>query len=104
MRVQGCQTRYSSWPVIPPRISTVRVVPTPRGSGLVQVTFVMTLAQCGQDVSSASTSNSCSGVIARSTVLTNRYGADSTKSRPTLLQGCRLAMLSTLPRPVDRSP
>ena len=36
-------------------MSTVRVVPTPRGSGLVQVTLVITLAQCGQDSASAST-------------------------------------------------
>jgi hypothetical protein len=60
---------------MPPRMSTVRVVPTPRGSGLVQLTLVITLAQCGQDSSSASTSNSCSGVMARSTLLLNRYGA-----------------------------
>ena len=37
---------------MPPRMSTVRVVPTPRGSGLVQVTLVITLAQCGQDAAS----------------------------------------------------
>ena len=36
-----------------PRMLTVRVVPTPRGSGLVQVTLVITVAQCGQDSASA---------------------------------------------------
>ena len=60
-------------------MSTVRVVPTPRGSGLVQVTLVITLAQPGQASASASTSNSCSGVIARSTLLVNLYGAVSVK-------------------------
>ena len=48
---------------------TVRVVPTPRGGALVQVTLVMTLAQCGHASASSSTSKSCSGVIARSTLL-----------------------------------
>ncbi len=33
--------RNSSSPVMPPRMSTVRVVPTPRGSGLVHVTLVI---------------------------------------------------------------
>jgi len=47
----------------------VRVVPTPRGGALVQVTLVMTFAQRGQALASSSTSNSCSGVIARSTLL-----------------------------------
>ena len=60
-------------------MSTMRVVPTPRGSGLVQVTLVITLAQRGQASASASTSNSCSGVIARSTLLVNLYGAVSVK-------------------------
>ncbi len=42
---------------------TVRVVPTPRGGALVQVTLVITFAQCGQESASSSTSKSCSGVI-----------------------------------------
>jgi hypothetical protein len=68
-------------------MSTTRVAPTPRGSGLVQATLVMTVAQCGQDSASARTSNSCSGVIARSTLLLNRFGAVRRKSRSTRSQG-----------------
>src|SRR5262245_63597056 len=73
---------------MPPRMSTVRVVPTPWGCGLVHVTLVITVAHCGHDSASSSTSNTCSGVIARSTVLTKRNGALSMKSRPTRSQGC----------------
>jgi hypothetical protein len=51
---------------------TVRVVPTPCGSGLVHVTLVITVAHCGHDSPSASTSKTCSGVIARSRVRTKR--------------------------------
>ena len=72
---------------MPPRMLTTRVVPTPCGSGLVQVTLVITVAQCGQDSASSSTSQTCSGVIARSTVLTNRNGAVSTKPRSTRWHG-----------------
>jgi len=87
MRLNGSHERNSSLPTMPPRMSTVRVVPTPRGSGLVQVTLVITVAQRGQDSASASTSNSCSGVMARSTLLRNRNGALSTKLRSTRSQG-----------------
>ncbi len=87
MRVNGSHARNSSLPTMPPRISTVRVVPTPRGSGLVQVTLVITGAQRGQESASARTSNSCSGVTARSTLLVNRKGAVSTKPRSTRSQG-----------------
>ncbi len=80
---KGSQARNSSSPTMCPRIVTVRVVPTPRGSGLVHSTLVMTVAQCGQEVSSLSTSNSCSGVMASSTVLTKRNGAWSMKSNST---------------------
>jgi hypothetical protein len=73
-------------------MSTVRVVPTPRGSGLVQVTLVITLAQRGQASASASTSNSCSRVIPRSTLLLNRYGAVSVKLTSTRSQGNILDM------------
>lgn len=52
MWLNGSHIRHSSSPAMPPRMSTVRVVPTPRGSGLVQVTLVITLAQCGQDAAS----------------------------------------------------
>ncbi|COY82569.1 Uncharacterised protein [Mycobacterium tuberculosis] len=72
MRVKGSHEMNSSSPTIPPRISTMRVVPAPNGSGLVQVTFVITVAQRGQACGSASTSKSCSGVMARSTVLQKR--------------------------------
>jgi hypothetical protein len=41
--------------MMPPRMSTVRVVPTPRGCGLVEVTLVIALAQRGQASASAST-------------------------------------------------
>src|ERR1700682_4241919 len=83
----GSQARNSSAPTMPPRMLTVRVVPTPRGSGLVHVTLVIAVAHCGHDSASSSTSKSCSGVIARSTVLTNRNGAWVMKSRPTRSQG-----------------
>src|SRR5690242_1262092 len=83
MWLKGSQARNSSSPTMPPRILTVLVVPTPRGSGLVHVTSVIAVAQCGHDSASASTSNNCSGVMVRSTVLTNRYGASAMKSRPT---------------------
>src|ERR1700757_4424874 len=79
MRVNGSQAMNSSLPTMPPRISTVRVVPTPCGSGLVQVTLVITGAQRGQDPASPKTSNSCSGVMAKSTLLRNRNGAISKK-------------------------
>src|ERR1700733_11294143 len=92
MRLKGSQIKYSSLPTMPPRMSTVRVVPTPRGSGLVQVTLVITLAQCGQDSASASTSNSCSGAIASSTLLVNRNGAVSVKLTSTRSQGNIVAM------------
>ena len=69
IRVGGSQTRNSSSPTSPPRMSTARLVPTPRGAGLVQVTLLMTFAQRGQASASSSTSKSCSGVIARSTLL-----------------------------------
>src|SRR5690606_29605199 len=88
MWLWGCHARNSSSPTIPPRMCTVRVVPTPRGSGLVQVTLVITVAHCGQESASASTSNNCSGVMLRSTVLTNRYGALSMKSRSTRSHAC----------------
>src|ERR1700684_1764643 len=55
MRVNGFQTRYSSSPMMPPRMSTVLVVPTPRGCGLVELTLVIALAQRGQASASAST-------------------------------------------------
>ena len=71
----GSQARNSSSPTMPPRMLTVRVVPTPCGCGLVHVTLVIAVAQCGHDSASSSTSNTCSGVMARSTVLTNRNGA-----------------------------
>src|SRR5579875_3824266 len=87
MRVNGSQTRNSSSPTMPPRMCTTRVVPTPRGSGLVQVTLVITDAQRGQDSASARTSKSCSGVIARSTLFANRYGAVSVKLGSTRSQG-----------------
>lgn len=79
MCVNGSQARNSSSPTMLPRIVTVRVVPTPRGSGLVHSTWVITEAHCGHDSASPRTPNSCSGVIGRSTVLTNRNGADSMK-------------------------
>jgi hypothetical protein len=41
--------------MMPPRMSTVRVVPTPRGCGLVEVTLVIALAQRDQASASAST-------------------------------------------------
>ena len=66
-----------------PRMVTVRVVPTPYGFGLVHSTLVISVAQRGQDVSSEKTSNNCSGLIARSTLLTKRNGALSMKSTPT---------------------
>src|ERR1700757_1668755 len=94
MWVNGSQARNSSFPTIPPRISTVRVVPTPRGSGLVQVTLVIALAQRGQDSASASTSNSCSGVMARSTLLRNTCGASSVKLKSTRSQGNMLTNLT----------
>jgi hypothetical protein len=74
-------------PVMPPRMLTTRLVPTPCGSGLVHVTLVITVAQCGHDSASSSTSHACSGVIGRSTVLTKRKGALSTKSNPTRSHG-----------------
>jgi hypothetical protein len=83
----GFQAKNSSSPTMPPRMLTSRVVPTPWGCGLVQVTLVIAVAQCGHDSASSSTSNTCSGVIVRSTVLTKRNGAVSMKSRPTRSQG-----------------
>ena len=75
----GSQSRKTSSPTMPPCISTVRVVPTAMSPsaapGLVQVTLVIAVAQCGQASASASTSKSCSGVIARSTLLVKRAGA-----------------------------
>lgn len=47
---------------------------------------VITVAQCGQASASASTSNACSGVTARSTLLLNRCGAVRRKSRFTRSQ------------------
>ena len=41
----GSQAMNSSSPTMLPRMDTVRVVPIPRGSGLVQTTFVITVAQ-----------------------------------------------------------
>ena len=64
---------------MPPRMSTAGGADAVR-FGLVHVTLVITVAHCGHDSASASTSNSCSGVIARSTVLTKRNGAVSMKS------------------------
>src|SRR5215211_492047 len=87
MCANGSQAKYSSSPTMPPRMLTTRVVPTPCGCGLVHVTFVLTDAQCGHDSASSSTSHTCSGMIGRSTVLTNRYGALSMKSNPTRSQG-----------------
>src|SRR3954464_553807 len=83
----GSQARYSSSPVMPPRMLTTLVVPTPCGWGLAHVTLVMAVAQCGHDSASSSTSHTCSGEMGRSTVLTNRKGAMSTKSSPTRSHG-----------------
>src|SRR3954454_18326850 len=57
----GSQARNSSSPTMPPRMSTVRVVPVPCGCGLVHVTLVIAVAHCGHDSASSSTSNTCSG-------------------------------------------
>src|SRR3954464_1890423 len=62
------QARYSSSPVMPPRMLTTLVVPTPCGWGLVHVTLVMAVAQCGHDSASSSTSHTCSAEMGRSTV------------------------------------
>src|ERR1700742_4916838 len=84
----GSQAKNSSSPTMPPRMSTVRVVPTPCGCGLVHVTLVIAVAHCGHDPASSSTSKACSGVIVRSTVETKRNGALSMKSRPTRSHWC----------------
>src|ERR1700754_4633692 len=84
----GSQARNSSSPTIPPRMWTVLVVPTPWGCGLVHVTLVIAVAHCGHDSASSSTSNTCSGVIVRSTVETKRNGALSMKSMPTRSHWC----------------
>ena len=49
----GSHAMNSSSPTMLPRMLTVRVVPTPRGSGLVHATLVITVAQCGHDSASA---------------------------------------------------
>jgi hypothetical protein len=50
-------------PMMPPRISTVRVAPTSWGCGLVHVTLVIAVAHCGHYSASSSTSNTCSGDV-----------------------------------------
>src|SRR4051812_200417 len=85
----GSQLMNSSSPTMPPRIVTVRVVPTPNGCGLVHSTLVMTVAQRGHALASSSAVQICSGVALMSTAFTRRTGAVSTHASSTWSQGKR---------------